>query len=86
MPRNIQEETQTASQAEGLVSRKTQLSLLSYVPDPDAEMEQIVREQEEMEARNEERMNRIYGGDAAVTQTEGATDDGEDEQGILDGA
>ena len=86
VPRNIQEETQTASQAEGLVSRKTQLSLLSYVPDPDAEMEQIVREQEEMEARNEERMNRLYGGDDAVIQTEGATDDGEDEQGILDGA
>lgn len=45
MPRNVQEETQTAQQAAGLVSRRTQLSLLSYVPDPDAELEQIEKEE-----------------------------------------
>lgn len=47
MPRNRAEETATAQQASGLVSRRTQLGLLSYVDDPDAEMEQIRKEQED---------------------------------------
>lgn len=47
MPRNRAEETQTARDAAGMVSRRTQISLLSYVDDPDAEMEQIRKEQEE---------------------------------------
>ena len=66
IPKNIQEETATAVQASGLVSQKTQLGLLSYVPDVDAEMEQMVKEQEEQDKRNEERMNRMYGGDTEV--------------------
>lgn len=45
MPRNLLEETNTARQAEGLVSRRKQLSLLSYVDDPDKEMQQIEKEQ-----------------------------------------
>lgn len=66
VPKNIQEETATAVQASGLVSQKTQLGLLSYVSDVDAEMEQMVKEQEEQDKRNEERMNRMYGGDTEV--------------------
>ena len=49
IPRNTAEETATAKQAEGLVSKRTQLTLLSYVPDPDAELEQIEKERAEAE-------------------------------------
>lgn len=48
MPRNRAEETTTAQQASGMVSRRTQLSLLSYVDDPDAELDQMRRESEEL--------------------------------------
>jgi SPP1 family phage portal protein len=44
IPKNVSEETQTAAKAEGLVSKRTQLGLLSYVPDPDAEMERMEQE------------------------------------------
>ena len=71
VPRNTQEETETASKAESMVSRRTQLSLLSYVPDPDAEMEQIEKERQEDEARQAQS---LYGGDiqAAVAILEAA--------------
>ena len=38
-------ETTIAKDAEGLVSKRTQLSLLSYVDDPDAELERIKEEE-----------------------------------------
>lgn len=41
LPKNRQEETQTARDAEGIVSKETQLSLLSYVPDPKEELDRI---------------------------------------------
>ena len=71
VPRNIQEETDTASKAEGMVSRRTQLTLLSYVPDPDAEIEQIEKERQEDEARQAQS---LYGGDvqAAIAILEAA--------------
>lgn len=71
VPRNIQEETDTASKAEGLVSRKTQLGLLSYVEDPDAELEQIEKERQEEEERQAQA---LYGGDvqAAIAILEAA--------------
>lgn len=47
LPKNIAEETQTAAQAEGLISKRTQLGLLSYVPDPDAEIERMEKEEAE---------------------------------------
>ena len=54
-----------------MVSRRTQLSLLSYVPDPDAEIEQIEKERQEDEARQAQS---LYGGDiqAAVAILEAA--------------
>lgn len=71
VPRNIQEETETATKAEGLVSKRTQLNLLSYVPDPDAEIEQIEKERQEDEERQAQSM---YGGDmqAAIALLEAA--------------
>lgn len=47
LPKNRQEETQTARDAEGIVSKETQLSLLSYVPDPKEELDRIEKENEE---------------------------------------
>ena len=45
LPRNIAEETSTAQAAAGLVSRRTRLGLLSYVPDPDAELDLLKKEE-----------------------------------------
>lgn len=49
MPKNRLEETQTAAQAEGIVSKETQLSLLSYIDDVDAELEKLEKEKKERE-------------------------------------
>ena len=49
IPRNTAEETATANAAEGLVSKRTQLGLLSYVADPDTEIERMKEEAEERE-------------------------------------
>ncbi|MFR7639900.1 MAG: phage portal protein, partial [Allobaculum sp.] len=46
LPKNRLEEAQTAAQLSGIVSHETQLSLLSIVPDPKAELEKIEKEQE----------------------------------------
>lgn len=45
IPNNRAEETSIAKDAEGLVSKRTQLSLLSYVDDPDTELERIQEEE-----------------------------------------
>lgn len=47
LPQNRLEEAQTAAQLSGIVSRETQLSLLSIVPDPKAELEKMEAEEEE---------------------------------------
>jgi SPP1 family phage portal protein len=47
VPRNLLEETQTAQAAEGVVSKKTQLGLLSYVEDPETEIEQMEKEKQD---------------------------------------
>lgn len=61
IPKNVTEETQTAAQAEGMVSRRTQLGLLSYVPDPDAELERM---EQEATAREESAVDRrMFGED-----------------------
>ena len=46
LPKNRLEEAQTAAQLSGIVSHETQLSLLSIVSDPKAELEKIEQEQE----------------------------------------
>lgn len=60
IPRNIQEEVQTASNAEGLVSRETQLSLLSFLDDPKEELEKIKAEEEQEKESVVDR--RMFGG------------------------
>ena len=68
IPRNEKEETDTARSAEGIVSKRTQLSLLSYVSDPDAEIERMEKEREEMAAAIDSYVSAvapsIEGGDA----------------------
>lgn len=46
IPNNKMEEAQMASQLSGIVSHKTQLSVLSIVDDPDKELERIEEEDE----------------------------------------
>ena len=46
IPKNIKEETEIASQLEGVVSKETQLSVLSIVPDPDEEIKKMDKESE----------------------------------------
>ncbi|WP_230913643.1 phage portal protein [Agrilactobacillus fermenti] len=47
MPVNVADEAQTASTLEGIVSKETQLSVLSIVDDPKAEMDKMAQEQKE---------------------------------------
>ncbi|MDU3809340.1 MAG: phage portal protein, partial [Enterococcus faecalis] len=51
IPRNIKDEAETAQKLEGIVSRETQLGVLSIVPDVTQEMERIKDEE------TEERLN-----------------------------
>ena len=44
IPRNVQEEVETAKNLEGITSKETQLSLLSIVSDPKSEIEKIDEE------------------------------------------
>lgn len=45
LPKNLAEEVQTAQNLEGIVSKETQLSVLSIVPDPEVELERIQKEE-----------------------------------------
>lgn len=47
LPRNIAEETQVAKNLEGVTSKETQLSVLSFVSDPKAEIEKMEEEESE---------------------------------------
>ena len=71
IPKNIAEETATAAQAEGLVSKLTQLGLLSYISDPAAELEQMQKEEREEQERQETRMAQVYGFDQQIDQVTG---------------
>ena len=44
LPKNVAEEAQTAAQLEGVVSKETQLSVLSIVPDVKKELERMEQE------------------------------------------
>ena len=72
IPRNVQEETQTAAQAEGMVSKETQLSMLSYVPDPKEE----IRKMEEEERKQQESIvdQRMFATDAAEVNEDAEED------------
>ena len=47
IPANISDEVSTAKNAEGIVSHKTQLSMISTVTDPQAELDEISKEKTE---------------------------------------
>jgi SPP1 family phage portal protein len=51
IPQNIKEETEVARSLEGVTSRKTQLSVLSFVPDATEEIERMEAEEEEQLTR-----------------------------------
>lgn len=54
IPANLADEVATAKNAEGIVSQKTQLSMISTVTDPQAELDEIAKEKTEAikQARN----------------------------------
>lgn len=60
LPKNIQEEAQTASQLEGVVSKETQLKVLSIVDDPKEEIQKMQDEDKENLSKTAEAMR---GGD-----------------------
>lgn len=74
LPRNILEESQTAKNLEGVVSKETQLKTLSIVNNVKDEIERMQKEQEEQEKR----MDQYSFADPAINddagQTEGLTD------------
>ena len=56
-PTNVADEAETATKLDGVVSKKTQLSLLSVVADPDKEIEQMQSEESDTMARRLEEVN-----------------------------
>lgn len=73
LPRNILEESQTAKNLEGVVSKETQLKTLSIVNNVKDEIERMQKEQEEQEKR----MDQYSFADPAINdegQMEGLTD------------
>ena len=60
LPQNITEEVAAASQLEGLVSKETQLSVLSIVPNIAEEMERMEKEKNSIE--KDIVINRMFGG------------------------
>ena len=56
MPKDLKDEAETAARLEGIVSQKTQLSVLSIVDDINAEQEQIAKEKEEAQTSVVEQM------------------------------
>ena len=60
-PVNVMDEAQTAQTLEGIVSKETQLKVLSIVDSPEAEMERMNKENEEAQKQQEERFGAAYG-------------------------
>ncbi len=60
IPKNLQEEAQTASQLEGIVSKETQLKVLSIVDDPQKEIERM--QEEEAGSQAQAVTDALYGG------------------------
>lgn len=57
IPANLADEVATAKNAEGIVSQKTQLSMISTVTDPQAELDEIAREKTEAIKQVQSAMN-----------------------------
>ena len=60
LPKNILEEVEAASQLEGMVSKETQLSVLSIVPNITEEIDKMEKEQASLE--NDLVIDRMFGG------------------------
>lgn len=62
LPKNKLEESQTAQNLDGIVSKETQLSVLSIIPDVAAELEKIEKENEDAAKKNMDMLDqRIFG-------------------------
>ena len=61
LPKNTLEEAQAAAQLEGIVSKKTQLSVLSIIDDVSEEIEKIEKEKKAAEAEFEKTENFVLG-------------------------
>lgn len=68
IPKNILEEAQTARALEGVVSRETQLSVLSIVPEVSEEIKKLEKEQAEQEKQQDDILKNMMFGNT----TEGA--------------
>lgn len=60
LPKNVKEEAEVAQDLDGMVSRETQLSILSLVRDPKEEIRKIKEEEEEDRSMIN---NKLFGGD-----------------------
>lgn len=61
LPKNVASEAETAKNLEGIVSKETQLSVLSIVEDVSAEMEKLDKEEEEAKKKAEALNNALLG-------------------------
>lgn len=84
IPRNLKEEAETAKDLEGVVSKETQLGVLSIVPNPADEIKKMDKEAEkEQKAQDETIVDKIMFGavaNNATPTTEGVTNE---QSGIL---
>ena len=77
LPKNNLEEAQTASQLEGIVSKETQLKVLSIVEDVKAELERIEKEKkQEEESIVDKRMFGFGGQEQQAQQVQGPEQEG----------
>lgn len=74
LPNNNSEEAQTASLLNGIVSHETQLSTLSIVPDPKAELKKIAAEQAE-QVKNAVDTQKMYAGSDSESSNQQSDDD-----------
>lgn len=83
LPKNKLEESNTAKNLEGVVSKETQLSVLSFVENVQDELDRIEKEKKAEEAKQEESIvDRVMFGKTAVDQT-GKEGLNNEQQGIL---
>lgn len=68
IPKNILEEAQTANALDGVVSKETQLSVLSIVPEVSEEIKKLEKEQAEQEKQQDDILKKVMFGN----KTEGA--------------
>ena len=74
MPKNLVEEAQTAKTLEGVVSKETQLKVLSIVDDPNEEIKKMEEEQQKAQAQMLEQMalqQQMFGGGEETNELNG---------------